>query len=89
MDRQLLGVLKTTLQHDLGWNRENCGPCPLFVLRSRRRGYEVTVMKEMMNQAGLAGGPVRPPLPSLRPEEVKEVAIIIKDWESMLSHVVS
>src|SRR5581483_4782558 len=45
---------------------------PLYALRMRRRGYEVTVMKEMMNQAGLAAGPVRPPLPSLRPEEIKE-----------------
>ncbi len=58
---------------------------PLYALRMRRRGYEVTVMKEMMNQAGLAAGPVRPPLPSLRPEEIKEIAAMIKDWEAVLS----
>ncbi len=58
---------------------------PLFAMRSRRKGYEVTVMKEMMNQAGLAGGSVRPPLPSLRPEEIKEIATMIKDWDSVLS----
>src|SRR5499433_1070389 len=52
---------------------------PLYTLRMRRKGYEVTVMKEMMNQAGLAAGPVRPPLPNLRPEERKEVAAMMKD----------
>lgn len=58
---------------------------PLYMLRMRRKGYEVTVMKEMMNQAGLAAGPVRPPLPNLRPEERKEIAAMMKDWESVLS----
>ncbi|HJT70285.1 MAG TPA: dihydrodipicolinate synthase family protein [Terriglobales bacterium] len=58
---------------------------PLYAFRMRRKGYEVTVMKEMMNQAGLSAGPVRPPLPSLRPEEIKEVAAMLKDWESVLS----
>jgi 5-dehydro-4-deoxyglucarate dehydratase len=58
---------------------------PLYALRMRRKGYEVTVMKEMMNQAGLAAGPVRPPLPNLRPEEIKEVAAMVKAWDSVLS----
>src|SRR5215510_10449632 len=31
---------------------------PLYAFRARRRGYEVTVMKEMMNLVGLAAGPV-------------------------------
>jgi 5-dehydro-4-deoxyglucarate dehydratase len=35
---------------------------PLYTLRGRRRGYEVSVMKAMMDMMGLAGGPVRPPL---------------------------
>ena len=58
---------------------------PLYAFRMRPKGYEVTVMKEMMNQVGLAAGPVRPPLPSLRPEEIKEVAAMIKHWEPVLS----
>jgi 5-dehydro-4-deoxyglucarate dehydratase len=58
---------------------------PLYALRNRRRGYEVTVMKEMMNQAGLAAGPVRPPLPNLRAEEIQELRKMIKDWNSLLS----
>jgi 5-dehydro-4-deoxyglucarate dehydratase len=58
---------------------------PLYALRARRKGYEVTVMKEMMNRAGLAAGPVRPPLPSLRPEELAEIDAIIKEWNAVLS----
>lgn len=35
---------------------------PLYALRARRRGYEVSVMKALMDMLGLAGGRVRPPL---------------------------
>jgi 5-dehydro-4-deoxyglucarate dehydratase len=35
---------------------------PLYALRGRRRGYEVSVMKALMDMLGLAGGRVRPPL---------------------------
>jgi 5-dehydro-4-deoxyglucarate dehydratase len=55
---------------------------PLYALRSRRRGYEVTVMKDMMNLAGLAAGPVRPPLPSLRPEEREELRAMLERWRA-------
>lgn len=58
---------------------------PLYALRARRKGYEVTVMKEMMKRIGLAAGPVRPPLPSLRPQEMAEVEEIIQDWSGVLS----
>jgi 5-dehydro-4-deoxyglucarate dehydratase len=57
---------------------------PLYALRARRRGYEVTVMKEMMNRIGLAAGPVRPPLPPLRPEDAAEVAAIVERWRPMI-----
>jgi 5-dehydro-4-deoxyglucarate dehydratase len=57
---------------------------PLYALRSRRKGYEVTVMKEIMNQLGMAAGPVRPPLPQLRPEENAEIARLIEKWAPML-----
>ena len=46
---------------------------PLYVLRAKRRGYEVSVMKSLMDLLGLAGGPVRPPLANLRPEEVESL----------------
>jgi 5-dehydro-4-deoxyglucarate dehydratase len=57
---------------------------PLYHLRVRRRGYEVSVMKEMMNLAGLAAGPVRPPLPRLRPDEVEELRAILERWSPFL-----
>jgi len=50
---------------------------PLYALRSRRRGYEVTVMKVLMDRLGLAGGPVRPPLPALAAEDVAAVEAIL------------
>lgn len=57
---------------------------PLYALRARRRGYEVTVMKQMMNCVGLAAGPVRPPLPALRPGEMAEVQAMMEDWRPIL-----
>jgi 5-dehydro-4-deoxyglucarate dehydratase len=57
---------------------------PLYSLRSRRKGYEVSVMKEMMNQIGLAAGPVRPPLPPLRSEEQTEFGKMLENWKPLL-----
>ena len=57
---------------------------PLYAFRARRRGYEVTVMKEMMNAVGLAAGPVRPPLPRLRAEETGEVKAMLEGWKEWL-----
>jgi 5-dehydro-4-deoxyglucarate dehydratase len=58
---------------------------PLYALRTRRRGYEVAVMKEMMNQLGLAGGPVRPPLAQISPEDREEVTRLLEKWRAVLS----
>ena len=44
---------------------------PLYALRAKRKGYEVSVMKALMDLLGLAGGPVRPPLANLTPQEVE------------------
>jgi 5-dehydro-4-deoxyglucarate dehydratase len=57
---------------------------PLYAFRARRRGYEVTVMKEMMNLVGLAAGPVRPPLPRLRAEELGEIRTMLDTWKDWL-----
>src|SRR5262245_60392302 len=57
---------------------------PLYALRARRKGYEVTVMKEMMNLLGLAAGPVRPPLPALGPEEREELRAMLERWKPVL-----
>lgn len=42
---------------------------PIYDIRYKVRGYEVTVMKEVMMAIGLAGGPVRPPLAELSPDD--------------------
>ena len=46
---------------------------PMYAMRGRRRGYEVTVMKELMNLLGLGGGVVRPPLPQMTAEDLAEL----------------
>jgi 5-dehydro-4-deoxyglucarate dehydratase len=53
---------------------------PLYALRAKRKGYEVSVMKAMMDLIGMVGGPVRPPLAELRPEELKSVQATIDKW---------
>jgi 5-dehydro-4-deoxyglucarate dehydratase len=57
---------------------------PLYALRARRKGYEVTAMKVLMNHLGLAGGVVRPPLPSLRAEDDGYLQKLLPAWQSLL-----
>lgn len=57
---------------------------PLYALRARRKGYEVSAMKVMMDMIGLNGGPVRPPLVSLKPDEEDELRTILASWEKFL-----
>jgi 5-dehydro-4-deoxyglucarate dehydratase len=57
---------------------------PLYALRARKKGYEVTVMKVAMDAIGLAGGAVRPPLTPVKPEEVEEIRAFIKRWTEFL-----
>lgn len=57
---------------------------PLYAFRTRRKGYEVSVMKAMMDILGLAGGPVRPPLLNVRPEEVQELTAMLERWKPVL-----
>jgi 5-dehydro-4-deoxyglucarate dehydratase len=57
---------------------------PLYALRGRRKGYEVSAMKAMMDTIGLAGGPVRPPLVDLRADEVENLRGTIERWRPWL-----
>jgi 5-dehydro-4-deoxyglucarate dehydratase len=57
---------------------------PLYSIRSRRKGYEVSTMKALMDLAGLAGGPVRPPLVEVKPEERQELHAILERWKEFL-----
>ncbi|WP_394792809.1 dihydrodipicolinate synthase family protein [Armatimonas sp.] len=55
---------------------------PLYAFRARRKGYEVSVMKRLMDKIGLVGGPVRPPLADLRESEVAELELLATLWRS-------
>jgi 5-dehydro-4-deoxyglucarate dehydratase len=57
---------------------------PLYVLRAKRKGYEVSAMKSMMEMVGLVGGPVRPPLVDLKPDEVEALRGTIEAWKPWL-----
>jgi 5-dehydro-4-deoxyglucarate dehydratase len=57
---------------------------PLYEIRARRKGYEVSTMKAMMDLAGLRGGPVRPPLVNVRAEESAELRAILQEWQPFL-----
>ena len=57
---------------------------PLYAFRARRKGYEVSVMKTMMDLTGQTGGSVRPPLNDVRPDEVKEIRALLKPWRKWL-----
>ena len=57
---------------------------PLYTLRAKRKGYEVSAMKAMMDRIGLVGGPVRPPLVDLRPEELKALEATLEKWRPWL-----
>ncbi|HJT67979.1 MAG TPA: 5-dehydro-4-deoxyglucarate dehydratase [Pyrinomonadaceae bacterium] len=57
---------------------------PLYELRSRRRGYEVSAMKAMMDMIDLNGGPVRPPLVNVTAQELDELRTIVSRWEKYL-----
>ncbi len=53
---------------------------PLYELRGRRKGYEVSAMKAMMGMQGQAAGPVRAPLVEVRDEEREALGRILDGW---------
>ena len=57
---------------------------PLYALRSRRKGYEVSAMKAMMDLVGMVGGPVRPPLVDLRADELESLRTMTERWRPWL-----
>ena len=57
---------------------------PLYAIRGRRKGYEVSTMKALMDMAGLAGGPVRPPLVDVTAKEHEELRSILNEWQEFL-----
>jgi 5-dehydro-4-deoxyglucarate dehydratase len=57
---------------------------PLYAMRARRKGYEVSTMKALMDLAGLHGGPVRPPLLEVTESEREELRAVLESWKPFL-----
>jgi len=57
---------------------------PLYALRERMKGYEVSVMKEAMQMLGIAAGPVRPPLTKCRPQDVEDLRKLVEVYRASL-----
>jgi len=58
---------------------------PLYNIRARKRGYEVSVMKKCMEILGMPAGPVRPPLTPVRAEEETELRSLMDRYKPVLS----
>ena len=57
---------------------------PLYAFRARRKGFEVSVMKAMMQLQGQAAGPVRPPLANVNASELDELRAMMETWAPYL-----
>ena len=55
---------------------------PLYALRAKRKGYEVSVMKAMMDELSLVGGPVRPPLVDVAGPELESLRAVLPAWRA-------
>jgi 5-dehydro-4-deoxyglucarate dehydratase len=58
---------------------------PLYNMRARKRGYEVSIMKAAMQILGMPAGPCRPPIPAIRPEEENELRALMERYKPVLS----
>ncbi len=56
---------------------------PLYAIRDRAKGYEVSVMKEAMEILGMPAGPVRPPLMNCRPQDVADIRKLMDVYADM------
>ena len=52
---------------------------PYVAIRSRRKGYAVSIVKAGMQAIGRSAGPVRPPLTGLEAAEIEELKALIAD----------
>lgn len=52
---------------------------PIYALRQRRLGYEVSVMKAAMEILGHTAGPVRPPLAAITDSDREELAALLAE----------
>ena len=57
---------------------------PHYEFRSRRKGFEVSVVKAKMEILGMAGGPVRPPLANVTEEDRESLRQMLNGWQAVL-----
>ncbi len=57
---------------------------PLYALRERAKGYEVSVMKDAMEILGMPAGPVRPPLMNTRPADIADLRSLMDTYREWL-----
>ena len=55
---------------------------PLYAIRERSRGYEVSIMKAAMEILGMPAGPVRPPLPDCDPQDLADLRALMDVYRS-------
>jgi 5-dehydro-4-deoxyglucarate dehydratase len=60
---------------------------PLYALRDRVRGYEVTVMKAAMETIGMSAGPVRPPLTPCTERDLADLRALMEVYADKLDAV--
>src|SRR6202050_4508126 len=57
---------------------------PLYALRDRGKGYEVTVMKAAMELLGMPAGPVRPPLCNCTDKDLADLADLMEVYADVI-----
>jgi dihydrodipicolinate synthase/N-acetylneuraminate lyase len=57
---------------------------PLYAMRAKRKGYEVSAMKALMDEVGLVGGKVRPPLVDVKPDDMKVLRESLPKWREWM-----
>ncbi len=55
---------------------------PLYGLRERVKGYEVSVMKAAMEMLGMKAGPVRPPLCACSEKDLKDLSTLLEVYQA-------
>ena len=55
---------------------------PLYSLRDRVRGFEVSAMKSCMDLLGMYGGPVRPPLVDCKPNDIEDLRQLMQLYKA-------
>jgi 5-dehydro-4-deoxyglucarate dehydratase len=57
---------------------------PLYELRDRCKGYEVSMMKSAMEILGHPAGPVRPPLVNIKESEMVELRKLMEVYADFI-----